>query len=89
MCIEENVYSAVVSGVFYRCQLDSVDGVVQFYILPEFLSSNSVNEIGVLKSPTIILDLFLYSVLTVLALCILELCCYVHIPLELYVFLVN
>lgn len=50
MCIEENVYPAVVSGVFYRCQLDSVDGVVQFYILPELLSSNSVNKKGVLKS---------------------------------------
>ena len=34
-------------------------GVIQFYILLKRLSSSSINEKGVLKSPTIILDLFI------------------------------
>lgn len=60
--VEKYVYPSLLDGIFHTCQLDKVDWLVQFsssvFSLISCLLDVSITDRGVLKSPTITVDLF-------------------------------
>lgn len=74
----------LLGGEFYKCQLDIVGGVIQFYILGDFLSTRSIIYLGMLQSPATLRNcLFFLLYLSFFASCILNPCCYGHLYLGL------
>lgn len=60
--VEKYVYPSLLDGISHTCKLDKVDWLVQFsssvFSLISCLLDVSITDRGVLKSPTITVDLF-------------------------------